>query len=124
MKNYFRKPITRAIAEQAIHSIGISSFADSKWVCDKNIIFDKQSCLMGELYDYYYPVHSKTYLEKSNFTFKDYITIVKQLLRTQGFELERKEACNRVSDRTYAYYSMYRIKNPEKATENFEISFS
>ena len=63
-----------------------------------------------ELRVHYYPCVGRQFLDKKEFGFNDYVTIVRQLLRLKKMKITRREGCERVDKATYRYYSKYQLE--------------
>jgi hypothetical protein len=108
MKNLFKTKPTEAIVQKAIHSIGFTSFTDSKAINDSMVQQTIIEELKVELKDFYYGVFYKKYIQR-DFSFQNWITVVRQLLKSCGYTLLRGEKCKRIETNVYNYVPFYRI---------------
>jgi hypothetical protein len=111
MKNYFRIPPTPELINKCLVATGLEDINDTRFMVSSYMKQDDIKKLIDELRFYYFPVFVKLYLDREQ-TFGHWITIIRQLLKTRGCGLERKEYRRRIDTSTYFFESKYRIIPP------------
>ena len=109
-KNLFRTPPSEELLQLVCDSIGINDLNDTRWFDETYLDEEDQQEVLREMERLYYPVHHKTYVLKEDFKYRDYITIVRQLLRSRGRKLRRKDKCITQSPGLYKYLTAYSIE--------------
>ena len=119
----FSVPPTEKVILEAVQSLGFNDLSDIRCV-DSSMI---NPTLMEQVKDalrvHYFPCVAKMYLDKPDFTYVDYITIVRQLLRQRGMKLIRREGCEKVDKATYRYFAKYQLQ-PPAAPAQITVDFS
>ena len=65
--------------------------------------------VLDELRTCYFPAYAKVYLDKEEFTYYDFIIVVRQMLRLKQRKLIRREKTIAVAPRTYKTHSFYSL---------------
>ena len=126
MKYYLKKEPPIELITKAYKSIGLSSLSDVSWVGEQQLNKELMCEVLGEISDLYFPCWYKTYVLKENFSYKDYIVIVRQLLRYKKIKLTSKQVSKTVEKSLYCYITQYAIQNPEPLivpVREFVVSF-
>lgn len=122
MKNLYAKKPTDTLILKAIFAMGFDNLQDLREVSEQHIVPHLMEEVKEELKGYMYPVFYKEYVEREEFTYKSYLTLVRQLLRTKNRRLIRKERCEHVADKTYRYVPFYTLDFP--STHSGVVSFT
>jgi hypothetical protein len=121
MKNLYTKKPTDELIQKALFSLGFDGLQDFREVSEQHIVPHIIEEVKDELKQYMYPVFYKDYVQREEFGYKNYLTLVRQLLRTKSRRLIRKERCELVGDKTYRYVPFYTLDFP--ATHSGVVSF-
>ena len=108
VKLYFKEQPPDNLIQNAVESIGLTGISDFKWVSEGFLNPTLQHKVLKDIEPFYYPCYAKTFL-KEEINYSNYITIVRQLLKTKGFVLERKTARRQLSKNVYIFEGQYRI---------------
>jgi hypothetical protein len=112
MKNLFSKKPSDELILKALRSLGFENLQDPRRVEEGHLVIHLMEEVKDELATCYYPVFYNTYIQRDDFDYKQYITVVRQLLRLKGRQLLRKEKCKLVGDKTYKYVPIYCLDLP------------
>ena len=121
MKKYFRRQPPAELVVKAIQSLGFDSMLDTKWIEEDYLVPDQMLQVLEEVAPYYIPCWRRTFLEKEEFGYSDYVCIVRQLLRTQDGSFVRKDKMKRLEKNVVRYVPQYRLKNP--GLQPFSVGF-
>jgi hypothetical protein len=114
--NLYSLPVNTELILAAVRSLGFESLDDTRWVDESFLDVAGSEQVRERLRQYLYPCFVKTYLDKPEFSYKDYITVVKQLLRTRKRKLIAKERCHTIQRGVYRYINSYTLDyNPDAA---------
>ena len=122
-RSNFSTPPARDLILKAVQGIGFNTLEDTHWTDESHINNTTMAEVVERARQYYVPCVAKQYLDKTDWTYKDYLTIVRQLLKTIGYKLKYKDTCVRVDTRIYKYIFKYQIERPAKALEKEIIVF-
>ena len=109
-RSIWSAPPTTEILRLAVQSLGVADETSINWFDASNLDVEKQKELIARLRPCYYKCMAKRYLEKEEMTYKDYLLVVRQILRHHNRQLERREKCIKVEDQLYRYFPQYRLK--------------
>jgi len=109
-RSIWSTPPTQRIYNLAVRSLGLSDENSINWFDSSNLVESLRAELLQELRPFYYKCMAKRYIDKENMTYKEYLVIVRQILRHFNRGLERREKCVKVEDQLYRYYPQYRLK--------------
>ena len=119
-KNLYSVPPPRDLLLKAVRSLGFDDLQDTRWIDESH----SNTLLMDEvkttLRQYLYPCLTKRYLDKEEFSYKDYLTVVRQLLRHYKRKLLYKEKCKTVGARTYKYVFTYSL-DPDVTSKTVKV---
>jgi hypothetical protein len=121
--NLYTVPVNTDLILAAVRSLGFDDLSDTRWVDETHLDVTASLAVRERLRQYYYPCFTKTYLDKPEFSYKDYITIVKQLLRTRKRKLTSKERCHTVSKGVYRYMNSHSL-DPAPLTAERTVMFN
>ena len=116
MKNLFAHKPTERIILKTLHCLGFTDLQDTRQVAEEHLLPHLLEEVKEEVRVFYYPVFYKEYVLREDFNYKHLITVARQLLRTIGRQLIRKEKCKRVDANIYRYYSVYELSVPDTHT--------
>ena len=122
MKQYFKQQPPDNLILKSLESIGLTGFSDFKWVSESFLNYDLQKQVIDEIQLYYFPCNTKLFI-KEEMTYSNYITIVRQLLRTKGFVLERKTSRRQVTKNVFIFEGNYRIIPGETLEKEITVTF-
>lgn len=108
-RSIFKQPPTDILILKAVRSLGITNLTDTKIVDESALNPILMQEVLEELRGIYYPCMIKTFLERDSFEYKNYICIVRQLLKTRKRNLLRREKCIMVGKNLYKYESVYSL---------------
>lgn len=125
-RNLYTLPPNRDLLGKAVRSLGFDTIDDTRWIDESHCIQSLMEEVKVALVQYMYPCMIKTYLDKEDFTYRDYLTVVRQLLRFFGRKLIWKEKCKTITKRTYKYVFQYSIAPgatvlPEERVVHFNL---
>ena len=123
MKKYFRKPIPNELVLKAVRSLGLQNMTDTNWIEESYLIPELMMEVIEEVRPFYFPCWAETYLDKDEFSYSDYLCIVRQLLRTKDTTFVRREKAERVQKNVVKYVPYYKLKPPSQ-TAHFEVEFA
>lgn len=121
MKNLFSQRPTDDVILKVLQCLGFTDAQDTRQVSDEHLLHHLLEEVKDELRAFYYPVFYKEYIERENFEYKHLITVARQLLRTRGRHLMRKEKCKKVERNVYKYIAVYELSRPD--THTGEVTF-
>jgi len=108
-RSLFRIQPTQEIVEKALRALGIDGLDSIQEVCFTHLNTDLAAEVLEEMRQFYYPCIAKRYL-KTDFDYKDYMTVVRQLLKTRQRIFRRREKCVKIGDKTYQYIPYYSLQ--------------
>ena len=119
-RSIWSTPPSLELLRLAVRSLGVEDENSINWFDASHLVKPHQDEVILRLRACYYKCMAKRYLDKENMTYKDYLLVVRQILRHHNRQLERREKCIKVDNELYRYFPQYRLK-PLPATG--EITF-
>lgn len=122
----FRTKPPLELVEKAARALGLPSLESYHWTSEKSLKYDLMSEVLEEVSQIMRPCFLETYLIRDPFEYKHFLVIVRQLLKTQGKTIKRKDKCETVlvdGEKTYRYTPYYTISRafpPEEKVVVFD----
>lgn len=108
MKNYFTKKPTDELILKALRSIGLRDFYDGSEVSAKNLNREMAEEVLEDMKGCYFQCYKDVYTGRE-FSFKNYLIIMRHLIRFKNRRLIRHERCVTVSHKVYEYITTYSL---------------
>ena len=123
-RSLYRAEPPRELIEKAVRSLGIEGLNSSNWFDASTVVLPLQEEVKNELRPVFYKCMAKRYLDKENMTYKDYLLLVRQLLRHINRNLNRREKCIKVEENLYRYIPQYQLTPAPIPVEGVALTFN
>ena len=108
-RKLFKTKPTLEVLDLAVRSLGLGGINDNYWVDKTNFKESLKQELFLAIEPFYYPCFRKIYLNKPEYTHKDHLTIVRQILKAHNKKLIHKEVTKTISHLTYIHILQYTL---------------
>lgn len=120
VKYLFRKIPTPELIQSILKNIQFTSIQDPKLFLKTDIPLEKFEECLPELEPYYYPCKAKLFLH--NFTEEKAITVLRHMLKTQGYKLHPFEKVNQ-GIKTTMYQIQREVWKVEDLSGSLHVEF-
>ena len=107
-RTVFRTRPSDELVNQSLRALGISGLDGTEEVGEIHMDGALVAAVIEGLRGVYFPCMFKRYV-KDDMTYKDYLVIVRQLLKTRNRIFRRREKCFKIGEKTYQYLPYYSL---------------